>query len=187
MTFEEYLSKHELNPVTKKERKDIYKVYRAIYMKEFKQKQKDTHVRIERVIPKEFHQRLKNKAKELGIPFRQFINEGFEAILNQTFILRRRESLSKIEFLLSNTSNNVNQLAFYNNRTKGNIKQSEFKQLQNEILSIRKGIRKAYEYPSTVRQFLESQIKRNPNFLTELEIVIQKLKNDINANKNNLT
>ncbi|MGG8496830.1 hypothetical protein ACQY1Q_10460 [Tenacibaculum sp. TC6] len=181
MTFEDYLSTHGLEPESKEERQSFYKEYRREYLKNYKIKQKETHVRIERVIPRGFHLKMKNKAKELGIPFGQFIDEGFEAILNQTFILRRKESLQEIELLLSQISNRINLLAFNDKRTQGSINVSDFKQLQKEVLNMKQGIRKAYAYPPTARDFLIAQIERNPFFLEELEEVIINLKNELYA------
>jgi hypothetical protein len=149
------------------ERKQYMKGYRETYLKD--------KVRKEILFSNNDFNQIKKEAIKNKTNPSAYIKETVLASLNDSYFFPHKESLNKIQLLILNIGNNINQIAKYTNekRTLGIFKAKKILDYLNNLeTKLENYITSNFDLLLSIKE----KIENNPNLIYEIECIIYKQK-----------
>lgn len=181
VSFETYLLDHcKTTSLTPEERKKLFSKYRKeVYMPWYRQVYKASRQRIELTFSSSQYSKLSHQAESHQLGLSAFLKEVIEAYFDNSFILRDKESVRKLDVHFAKIGSNINQIAFQANHSKS-LSLQELRKLQKEIQDLRNYVKNTLSLPPKVEDFIRHQIQQDIRFLGAFKRALDNIQKEIN-------
>ncbi len=148
---------------------------RKEYQKNYRKKYLEKKVRKEIIFSSDEFRKIKQKALENKINISAFIKETVISSLNESYFFPHKQTLHKLQLLILQIGNNINQIAKHTNsvRTCGIFKAQK---IWNNLNLLEAKIEKFVTGNSDFLLTLVDKTENNPNFIYEIECILYKQK-----------
>lgn len=155
---------------------DFLQSAKRTYRKEYqRQKQRDYREqkhRIEILLLSKEKKILQKAAQKRGMKLSPFIKEAALGYLDFHFILPESSRVQSCELQLRGISNNINQLHRYIHQQK-QIDSKDLYQLKEQVSKVEDIVTQTLRQPLTLQEYLATLLRENPEFLPELQKILQ--------------
>ncbi len=160
-SYKEYQKKHGITAalLSKKEKDRHYRLFRKEYKKIHQDISRQNKHRVELVFDSQEWEEIRPYIEKSELSNKAYFIESSRGYEKQLRVVRKTDLTKRLEFLLLNTSNNINQQAYHFNKQKNlQITHKDFDALQNEVHQLRVAINRELTMPSSLQKFVQLQI-----------------------------